>query len=87
MKVNLVGLQDFNFKTREGEVIDGVKLHYLIPEENTYGFQAEKIYIARNVFKSFKVDIEELIHCIGCDIDIEFNNKRKVCGIDLLKAS
>lgn len=81
MRCELVGVQDMNFQTREKDTIDGVKLHYLTVEDNTYGQNANTGFISRNVFDSFGITVKDLTELIGKSINLEFNNKKRICGI------
>lgn len=37
MNVTLIGVQDMNFTGRDGNEINGVKVFFAYPDENTYG--------------------------------------------------
>lgn len=83
MKVSLVGVQDMDFKSRDGNDINGVKVFIAYPDSNTYGNVAESKFIQRNVFDSFKLPVEKLIEKIGEAVDVEFDPKKKIVGITL----
>lgn len=83
MKVNLIGVQDMNFTSREGNDIDGVKVFIAYPDSNTYGNYAESKFISRNVYNSFNVPVSDLLEKIGQVIDCEFDPKKKVVGITI----
>lgn len=78
MKVSLVGVQDMNFTSRDGNEINGVKVFIAYPDENTYGNVAESKFIQRNVFESFKLPVEKLIEKIGEVVNVEFDPKRRL---------
>lgn len=81
MKVSLVGVQDMDFKARDGNDINGVKVFIAYPDSNTYGNIAESKFIQRNVYESFKIPVEKLIEKIGEIVDVEFDPKKKIVGI------
>lgn len=83
MKVSLVGVQDMDFKARDGNDINGVKVFIAYPDSNTYGNIAESKFIQRNVYASFKIPVEKLIEKIGEIVDVEFDPKKKIVGITI----
>lgn len=83
MKVSLVGVQDMDFKSRDGNDINGVKVFIAYPDSNTYGNVAEAKFIKRNVFESFKLPVEKLIEKIGEVVNVEFDPKKKIVGISI----
>lgn len=83
MKVSLVGVQDMNFTSRDGNEINGVKVFIAYPDENTYGNVVESKFIQRNVYDSFKVSVDKLIEKIGEVVNVEFDPKKKIVGITL----
>lgn len=83
MKVSLVGVQDMDFKARDGNDINGVKVFIAYPDSNTYGNIAESKFIQRNVYESFKIPVENLIEKIGEIVDVEFDPKKKIVGITI----
>lgn len=83
MKVSLVGVQDMDFKSRDGNVIDGVKVFIAYPDSNTYGSVAEAKFIQRNIYESFELPIEKLIDKIGEVVNVEFDPKKKIVGISI----
>lgn len=83
MKVALVGVQDMDFKARDGNDINGVKVFIAYPDSNTYGNIAESKFIQRNVYESFKIPVEKLIEKIGEIVDVEFDPKKKIVGITI----
>lgn len=83
MKVSLVGVQDMDFKARDGNDINGVKVFIAYPDSNTYGNIAESKFIQRNVYDSFKIPVEKLIEKIGEIVDVEFDPKKKIVGITI----
>lgn len=83
MNVSLVGVQDMDFKSRDGNDINGVKVFISYPDSNTYGNVAESKFIQRNVFESFKLPVEKLIEKIGEVINVEFDPKKKIVGISI----
>ena len=83
MKVSLVGVQDMDFKSRDGNEINGVKVFIAYPDENTYGNVAESKFIQRNIYDSFEFPVEKLIEKIGEVVDVEFDPKKKIVGISI----
>jgi hypothetical protein len=84
MKLMLVGVQDMNFTTQDNSQIDGVKLHYLTIDGSVSGHKATSKFIQRNVLNASKIGVDELISVIGTEIDVDFNEIGKVCGVAIL---
>lgn len=83
MNVSLVGVQDMNFKSRDGNDINGVKVFIAYSDSNTYGNVAESKFIQRNIYESFKLPVEKLIEKIGEVVHVEFDPKKKIVGISI----
>lgn len=83
MKVSLVGVQDMDFKGRDGNDVNGVKVFIAYPDSNTFGNVAESKFIQRNIYDSFKLPVEKLIEKIGEVVNVEFDPKKKIVGISL----
>lgn len=83
MKVSLVGVQDMDFKARDGNDINGVKVFIAYPDSNTYGNIAESKFIQRNVYDSFNLPVKKLIEKIGEVVNVEFDPKKKIVGITI----
>ena len=52
MNVSLVGVQDMDFKSRDGNDINGVKVFIAYPDSNTYGNVAESKFSAMSMIAS-----------------------------------
>lgn len=72
-----------DFKSRDGNEINGVKVFIAYPDENTYGNVAESKFIQRNIYDSFEFPVEKLIEKIGEVVDVEFDPKKKIVGISI----
>ena len=83
MNVSLVGVQDMNFTSPDGNEINGVKVFIAYPDENTYGNVAESKFIKRNIYESFNLPVKKLIEKIGEVVNVEFNPKKKIVGISI----
>jgi hypothetical protein len=80
MKVMLMGFQEVNFKTRDGDEIDGVKLHYNGIDTNVVGRTAESQFIRRHVFDTFGYKMKDMKDILGTEVNIDFNGKGKIVG-------
>ena len=83
MNVTLIGVQDMNFTSRDGNEINGVKVFFAYPDENTYGNCTSDKFIARNVYDSFNVPVDKLVSKIGEVINVELNLKKKIVAISI----
>jgi hypothetical protein len=84
MKLVLVGVQDMNFTTQDNSQIDGVKLHYLAIDGSIFGHKATSKFVQRNVLNACSVGVKELTDVIGSEIDVDFNETGKICGIQIM---
>lgn len=80
-KVKFVGLQNLDFETRDGNQIQGLKLHITFPDENVMGLMADSKFISREACKNLGLSVESLSPMIGQDVEIETNIKGKVTGV------
>lgn len=87
MKVNLIGVQNMkNLQTRDGSVIDGVKLHMAYPKEGISGCFVDSKFIPRQTFNTFDVTIQQLEELADSGvevIDVEYGPNNKIVGISL----
>lgn len=84
MLVTLCGIRNLEeVHTRDGNIIDGVKLFIAYPEENVYGVLTDNKYIDRKVFSNFEISLNQLLENINCAIDVEFSPTKKIVGIRL----
>lgn len=80
-KVNFIGLQNLDFETRDGNQIQGLKLHITFPDENVMGLMADSKFISRDACKNLGLSVDSLSPMIGKEIEIETNIKGKVTGV------
>jgi hypothetical protein len=88
MRVKLLGVQDFDRIEirRNGELIDGVKIHYSFPDNSTYGEQSGSAFFKRTVYDQIGVRLDDLVDQIGKIIKIDYNRYGKVANFELLKS-
>lgn len=72
-----------DFKGRDGNDVNGVKVFIAYPDSNTYGNVVESKFIQRNIYESFKLPVEKLIEKIGEVVNVEFDPKKKIVGISI----
>lgn len=80
-KVNLVGIHDMDFPTKEGGRIDGIALQVTYSDPNVYGLKAESKFISRDLCNNIGFNAEYLLPFIGKTVELETNLKGKVVGI------
>ena len=80
-KVRLIGLQNLDFETRDGNTIQGLKLHINYPDENVMGLIADSKFISREACKNLGITVDTLSPLIGKDVELETNIKGKVTGV------
>lgn len=80
-KVNLVGIHDMDFPTKDGGRIDGIALQVTYSDPNVYGLKAESKFISRDLCNNIGFTEEYLLPFIGKTVELETNLKGKVVGI------
>lgn len=82
-KMNVFGKQEMNFDTKEGNHIEGIKLHCTkqIPNEHWAGKAYEGIFV------SVKSDMYQSARnlAVGCDIEVSFNRYGKADSFTVCK--
>lgn len=81
MNCTLIGFKSVEFDTKDGDTVEGVKVFFAYPEQNTYGNYADGVFVSKKVFDSFNITFETLSESIGCAVDIEFNRFGKITNI------
>ena len=76
MVVQVVGMQDMSFDTKEGSHIDGTNLFCLAPNPNIEGLEALRIFVPRTVGIPKGLELNK-------KVNIDFNHKGKIAGINL----
>ena len=79
--VKLVGLQNLDFETRDGKLIQGIKLHFTAPDENVMGHLADSKFINSVSCANLGITIDSLSPFIGKDIEIDTNLKGNITGV------
>ncbi len=80
-KVKLIGVQELDFDTKEGNHIKGIKLHVSFPSEFVYGEKVDTKFISDDSCHNLHVDPEELKDLVGMFINIECDFSNKLIGI------
>lgn len=83
-KVNLCGVQPLDFTTREGEKLNGIKLHLSYQDENVMGYAVDTKFISAQACKNLHIDLDYLEPLIGQVVEFETNLKGKVTGIHVV---
>lgn len=84
MIVSLLGVRNLEeVHTKDGNIIDGIKIFIAYSDEHVYGHICDNKYIDRKVFADFNVSLNQLLENIGCAIDVEFSPTKKCVGIRL----
>ena len=82
MKVNLLGVQDLDFTTREGDTIQGVKLHLCYTDANVAGRKVDTKFISRSALANLGIDVSSFTAAIGKEIDLQTDFGGKVCAVN-----
>lgn len=83
-KVTLLGVQELDFETKEGNTIKGIKLHVCFPDEFVSGQKVDTKFISDSVCSNLHIYAAELKDFIGEEIDIQTNFSGKLMGISLV---
>lgn len=80
-KVFLVGIQELDFDTKEGNHISGYSLHVAYPDEHFIGRKTDKKFISSTAFKNLGFSLDEISVLVDHNVDLETNIDGKVVGI------
>lgn len=86
-KVNLCGVQPVDFITREGENLQGIKLHVSYQDENVMGYAVDTKFITSKACKNLHISLDDLEPLIGQVVEFETNLKGKITGIHAVAES
>jgi hypothetical protein len=73
----------YSFDGKDGRRIEGVKLHYSYPDPNgnVVGRVAASSSVSFPVFDSCGHSYKDFCTIVGTDVNLDFTDKGKVCGI------
>lgn len=80
MKVKLMGLQDVDFRDKDGVPVVGVKAHIIHKQSNVVGIATTIKWFSLD--NSFYQVIKNAP--IGCTLDLEYGPKDKLMGVSVL---
>lgn len=80
-KVRLIGVQELDFDTKEGNNIKGIKLHVSFPDEYVSGEKVDTKFISDDACHNLHIYPAELKDLIGGFINIETNFSGKLLSI------
>ena len=80
-KVNLCGVQPIDFTTREGDKLEGIKLHVSFQDENVMGYAVDTKFITAKACKNLHITLDDLEPLIGQVVEFETNLNGKITGI------
>lgn len=76
MKSILLGIRGLDFSTEDGKV-KGTQLFLAFPSDGVIGQETGKAFVRPELCP------EGLADCIGSEIDVAYNNKGKVIGVEV----
>lgn len=79
--VNLHGIQDLDFETKDGDVIKGVKLFISYSDDNVDGYRTDDKFLSAAKCKQLGIDASVLKPYLGQVLDIQMDLKGKICSI------
>jgi len=81
MKSQLIGIEDMNFKLDNGEVIDGVRLHFVTVDPNVMGNFAGQKFVQRKALSNLGLSLKSFEELLNQEVNMFFNQKGRFCGI------
>ena len=85
MKAKLTGIQNYNkLQMQDKSVLDGSKLFYTYVSPDVKGEAADGKFITRETLELFGLTYENLVLCVGTEINIEYGPKNKIVGISVV---
>lgn len=88
MKAVLVGVQKVSFENENnGEIIDGVKIHMLYPDEWVHGLKADTKFIKTELFNHFDCNFDDLKNSAenNLEVNLDYGPRNKIVNISILK--
>lgn len=83
MKVSLLGIQDLDFTTRDGDEIKGLKLHFCYVDANVTGRKVDTKFISRSALANLQLSASSFADAIGKEIDLQTDFNGKVYAVEL----
>lgn len=81
MTVNLCGVRDLDFQTKDGDTIKGIKIFFSYQEDGVAGYATDSKFISSSACKELGVSFNALKEYLGQVIDLSVNLKGKITGI------
>lgn len=76
MVVQVVGLQEMSFDTKEGSHIEGTNLFCLAPNNNINGLEALKLFVPKTVAIPKGLELNK-------KVNLDFNHKGRITDINI----
>lgn len=77
----LLGVQELDFETKEGNTIKGIKLHISYNDPFVYGAKADTKFLSDSLCRNIGLTASELKELVGGEIELEMNPDGKLVGI------
>ena len=77
MKSVLLGVRALDFSGGDGRRVEGTQLFLAYPSEGVIGQESCKVFVQPGCCPA---NIQD---CIGMEIDVAYNNKGKVIGVEI----
>lgn len=85
MVVNLCGVRDLDFQTKEGDTIKGIKIFFSYEEDGVSGHATDSKFISSSLCDRLGLSFKVLADYIGQVIDIDVNLSGKITGISAVE--
>lgn len=82
MTVKLLGVQELDFSTREGDTIKGLKLHFSYLDLKVHGVKVDTKFISSAALDNLSLSSSDFFQAIGHDIDLNTDFNGKVYSVD-----
>lgn len=77
MIVQVVGKQEMSFETKDGSHVEGTNIFALTSNPNVNGFEAMKVFVPKTIEIPKGLELNK-------KVNIDFNHKGKIVGINLI---
>lgn len=81
-KVFLEGIQRLDFDTKDGNHIDGYKLHVTLHDPHVIGKKTDTKFINSEAWKNLGFSLDEISTLVQHEVELETNLDGKVVGIN-----
>lgn len=85
MKVNLCGVRDLDFQTKDGDTIKGIKIFFSYEEDGVAGYATDSKFVSGSLCDRLGLSFKVLKDYVGQVVEIDVNLNGKITGISAVE--